>query len=74
MLRNKQDCEIAQYWQAGNGGAIGQGISGEDFLSGLVERGVQQVLEAEMTSFLGPAAMRSARSIAAGVTSASRAR
>ena len=29
------------------------GFGGEDFLRGLVERVVQQVLEAEMTSFLG---------------------
>jgi len=29
------------------------GLGGEDFLRGLVERVVPQVLEAEMTSFLG---------------------
>jgi transposase-like protein len=32
------------------------GFGGEDFLRGLVERTVQQVLEAEMTSFLGAGA------------------
>ncbi len=29
------------------------GFGGEDFLRGLVQRTVQQVLEAEMASFLG---------------------
>jgi hypothetical protein len=37
--------EILSGWQ--------EGLGGEDFLSELVQRTVQQVLEAEMTSFLG---------------------
>jgi putative transposase len=48
MARNGKGSEILQGWQG-----IGGGIGGEDFLRGLVERVVQQVLEAEMTSFLG---------------------
>lgn len=45
MARKGQGSEILQDWQGG--------VGGEDFLRGLVERVVQQVLEAEMTSFLG---------------------
>jgi transposase-like protein len=45
MARKGQGIEIVEGWQAG--------LGGEDFLRGLVERTVQQVLEAEMTSFLG---------------------
>jgi transposase-like protein len=45
MTRKRQGIEILAGWQGGAGG--------EDFLRGLVERVVQQVLEAEMTSFLG---------------------
>ena len=45
MARKGQGIEIVSGWQAG--------LGGEDFLRGLVERVVQQVLEAEMTSFLG---------------------
>src|SRR5512146_1335811 len=45
MARKGQGSEILEGWQGG--------IGGEDFLRGLVERVVQQVLEAEMTSFLG---------------------
>jgi transposase-like protein len=47
MARKGQGSEILQGWQ--------EGVGGEDFLRGLVERVVQQVLEAEMTSFLGAA-------------------
>jgi putative transposase len=45
MARKGQGTEILAGWQ--------EGVGGEDFLRGLVERVVQQVLEAEMTSFLG---------------------
>ena len=45
MTRKRQGIEIVAGWQDGAGG--------EDFLRGLVERVVQQVLQAEMTSFLG---------------------
>ena len=45
MARKGQGIEILSGWQ----GAVG----GEDFLRELVERTVQQVLEAEMTGFLG---------------------
>lgn len=45
MTRNRQGISIAESWQGGAGE--------EDFLRGLVERVVQQVLEAEMTNFLG---------------------
>jgi transposase-like protein len=45
MARKGQGIEIVSGWQAG--------LGGEDFLRGLVERVVQQVLEAEMTSFFG---------------------
>jgi len=45
MARKGQSIEILTGWQAG--------IGGEDFLRELVQRTVQQVLEAEMTSFLG---------------------
>jgi transposase-like protein len=45
MARTGQGIEIVEGWQAG--------LGGEDFLRGLVQRTVQQVLEAEMTSFLG---------------------
>jgi len=45
MARKGQGIEIVSGWQAG--------LGGEDFLRGLVERTVQQVLEAEMTSFIG---------------------
>jgi putative transposase len=45
MVRKRQGIGIVEDWQGGAGG--------EDFLRGLVERVVQQVLEAEMTSFLG---------------------
>ena len=45
MARKGQSSDILAGWQAG--------IGGEDFLRQLVERTVQQVLEAEMTSFLG---------------------
>jgi transposase-like protein len=45
MARKGQGSEISQDWQGG--------IGGEDFLRSVVERVVQQVLEAEMTSFLG---------------------
>jgi transposase-like protein len=44
MARKGQGIEILTGWQAG--------IGGEDFLRELVQRTVQQVLEAEMTSFL----------------------
>jgi transposase-like protein len=45
MARKGQGIEILTGWQGG--------IGGEDFVRQLVERTVQQVLEAEMTSFLG---------------------
>jgi hypothetical protein len=45
MTRKRQGIEIVAGWQGGAGG--------EDFLRGLVERVVQQVLEMEMTSFPG---------------------
>ena len=45
MARKGQGIEILAGWQAG--------VGGEDFLRELVQRTVQQVLEAEMTSFLG---------------------
>jgi len=45
MARKGQGIEIVSGWQVG--------LGGEDFLRGLVERTVQQVLEAEMTSFIG---------------------
>jgi len=45
MARKGQGIGILTGWQAG--------IGGEDFLRELVERTVQQVLEAEMASFLG---------------------
>ena len=45
MARKGQSIEILSGWQ--------EGLGGEDFLRELVERAVQQVLEAEMTSFLG---------------------
>jgi putative transposase len=46
MARKRQGSEILEGWQE-------EGLGGEDFLRGLVERVVQQVLEAEMTRFLG---------------------
>jgi putative transposase len=45
MARKGQGIEILSGWQGG--------VGGEDFLRQLVQRTVQQVLEAEMTSFLG---------------------
>ena len=45
MARKEQGIGIASGWQ--------DGFGGEDFLRDLVQRTVQQVLEAEMTSFLG---------------------
>ena len=45
MARKGQGIEILTGWQGG--------IGGEDFVRQLVERTVQQVLEAEMSSFLG---------------------
>ncbi len=45
MARKGEGIGIVAGWQGG--------LGGEDFLRGLVERVVQQVLEAEMTSFLG---------------------
>ena len=45
MARKVQATKIVEDWQAG--------LGSEDFLRGLVERVVQQVLEAEMTNFLG---------------------
>lgn len=45
MARKGEGIEILAGWQAG--------VGGEDFLRELVQRTVQQVLEAEMTSFLG---------------------
>jgi transposase-like protein len=45
MARKGQGIEILSGWQGG--------VGGEDFIRQLVERTVQQVLEAEMTSFLG---------------------
>lgn len=45
MARKGQGIEILTGWQ--------EGIGGEDFLRELVQRTVQQVLEAEMSSFLG---------------------
>jgi transposase-like protein len=45
MARKQQSSEILSGWQGG--------IGGEDFIRQLVESTVQQVLEAEMTSFLG---------------------
>jgi transposase-like protein len=45
MARKGQGIEIMTGWQ--------EGIGGEDFLRELVQRTVQQVLEVEMTSFLG---------------------
>jgi transposase-like protein len=44
MARKRQGIGIVEGWQ---------GLGEEDFLRGLVERVVQQVLDAEMTSFLG---------------------
>jgi len=45
MARREQGIGIVSGWQ--------DGLGGEDFLRDLVQRTVQQVLEAEMTSFLG---------------------
>lgn len=45
MARKRQGIEIVSGWQ--------EGLGGEDFLRDLVQRTVQQVLEAEMTSFIG---------------------
>jgi len=45
MARKEQGIEILAGWQAG--------LGGEDFLRDLVQRAAQQVLEAEMSSFLG---------------------
>ncbi|MGH9486452.1 MAG: IS256 family transposase [Terriglobales bacterium] len=45
MARKGQGIEIVGGWQ--------EAVGGEDFLRELVQRTVQQVLEAEMTSFLG---------------------
>ncbi|MHB1744159.1 MAG: transposase, partial [Acidobacteriaceae bacterium] len=45
MARKGQGTEIVAGWQ--------EGFGGEDFLRELVQRTVQQVLETEMTSFLG---------------------
>ena len=45
MARKEQSIEILAGWQAG--------LGGEDFLRDLVQRAAQQVLEAEMSSFLG---------------------
>ena len=45
MARKGQGIEILTGWQAE--------LCGEDFLRELVQRTVQQVLEAEMTRFLG---------------------
>jgi transposase-like protein len=45
MARNGQGIEILSGWQ--------EGLGGEDFIRELVQRTVQQVLEAELTSFLG---------------------
>src|ERR1035437_3865361 len=45
MARKGQSIEILSGWQ--------EGLGEEDFLRELVQRTVQQVLEAEMTSFLG---------------------
>ena len=45
MARKGQSIEILAGWQAG--------IGAEDFLRELVERTVQQILEAEITGFLG---------------------
>jgi len=45
MARKEQGIGIVSGWQ--------DGFGGEDFLRELVQRTVQQVLEAEMTSFLG---------------------
>ncbi len=47
MARKRQGIGIVEGWQ---------GLGEEDFLRGLVERVVQQVLDAEMTSFLGAGA------------------
>ena len=47
MARKGQGIEIVGGWQ--------EAVVGEDFLRELVQRTVQQVLEAEMTSFLGAA-------------------
>ena len=44
MARKRQGIGVVESWQGGGE---------EDFLCGLVERVVQQVLEAELTSFLG---------------------
>ena len=45
MARNENVTRILADWQ--------EGLGGEDFLRGLVERVLQQVLDTEMTSFLG---------------------
>ncbi len=45
MAHKGQGIEILSGWQ--------EGLGGEDFIRELVQRTVQQVLEAEMTSFLG---------------------
>ncbi len=45
MARKGEGVEIFSGWQGG--------IGGEDFLRQLVERAVQQLVEAEITSFLG---------------------
>jgi transposase-like protein len=50
------------------------GLGSEDFLRGLVERVVQQVLEAEMTNFLGLGYTSVAGSVVAGATVTSRGR
>ena len=66
MARKGQSIEILSGWQ--------EGLGGEDFLRELVERAVQQVLEAEMTSFLGAEATSATISGGAGATATSRAR
>jgi transposase-like protein len=48
MARKSNDSELKQTWQAA-------AASGDDGMRALVERGVQQVLEAEMTSLLAAA-------------------
>ena len=63
MARKRQGMGIVESWQ---------GVGEEDFLRGLVERVLQQVLEAEMTSFLGAGAMSATGSGGAGATGSSR--
>jgi len=63
MARKRQGIGIVEGWQ---------GVGEEDFLRSLVERVVQQVLDAEMTGFLGARRLSATRNGGAGGTGSSR--